>query len=147
MPNKNTDHEFRQFLSRGEAATLLGMLAAIFSLFLPWERHTMPASMMLPISAVYVHDISVTYSGINTTAHWPVMICGIGCSMMLLWTPNLKNRLTIGLGQGVLAGICLIMSFLHFAFLPGVILGCVGGILMTYGAVDRYSAAESGNIG
>lgn len=78
----------------------------------------------------------------STSAHWPIVICGVGCGILLLWTPNLKNRLTIGVGQGVMAATCLIVALARFSILPGLLMGLIGGALMTFGAVDRYTASE-----
>ncbi len=134
--------DLQRFLSRGEAATLIGMLAAIFSLFLPWESHVIPANMILPLPAVYSHPLSITYHGISTVIRWPITICSVGCGLMLLWTPDHSNRRLIGAGQGLMGAVCFLIALARFSMLSGVLVGLAGGALMIYGAVDRYTAAD-----
>ena len=132
------DPSFRRLLSRAEAATLIGMIVSVFSLFLTWER--VPLKQLAPVGAMFAIS-EVTHSGLGTSARWPVTVCAALCSLMLLWTSNRDNHLPVSVIQGACGLTVLVIALTHLSVLPGVLLALLGGGLLTYGAVERFLTA------
>ena len=127
---------FRRFLTRAETAILIGMVLCVFSLFLPWEQYkleTPPVPAMVTISPV------ITHKGFAMAAWLPMTLCAAFSSFLLIWTPDEKTRLPIALAQGACGLTCVILALTHAALLPGVLIGLIGGILLTFGAIDRFT--------
>jgi hypothetical protein len=131
----------RHFLTRAEMATLLGMLLVMSSLFFTWERQTFSPSQALPPNALFVSLTSLSRSGFGTSVRWPLTVCSILCALLLLWPPTPQNRLPMAVAQGACGIACLVIALSKLALLPGVLLGLIGGALLTFGAVDRFTYA------
>jgi hypothetical protein len=127
---------FRRFLTRAETAILIGMVLCVFSLFLPWEQYKLETPA---VPAIAVIQPVITRKGFATAAWLPMTLCAAFSSLLLLWTPDEKTRLMLALAQGACGLACVILALTHAALLPGVLVGLIGGILLTYGAVDRFT--------
>jgi len=144
----------RRHATRAEGATLLGMLLVIGSLFLAWERQK--AAQMVPLPGALYTDLSgmpkeVVVTGFQTAAHWPLTLGAILCGAALLWSPDEKTRLPLAFLQGVCGLLCFVIALRAFAQggfapLPGVIVALIGGGLLAFGAIDRFTASV-GNSG
>src|SRR5262249_51709238 len=116
----------RRLPTRSEAMTLLGMTAAIGSLFLPWDRLP-PETAAFPA----YYKGSPFLSGFQTTAHWPLTICAVVCGLALLWAPTANARLPLMFLQGLGGLLCLLIPLRQFvqsgfAPLPGVLVALIG---------------------
>jgi hypothetical protein len=136
------DTAFRRFLTRAETAILIGMVLCVFSLFLPWEQYKMePRSVPALVTVLPV----ITRNGFATSTWLPITLCAAFSSLLLMWTPDEKTRLPLALAQGACGLTCVILTLTHAALLPGVLIGLIGGILLTFGAVDRFTHAPQPN--
>jgi hypothetical protein len=93
----------------------------------------------LPGPAIVTILPVITRKGFATAAWLPMTLCAAFSSLLLMWTPDEKTRLPIALAQGACGLTCVILALTHAAPLPGVLIGLIGGILLTYGAVDRFA--------
>lgn len=142
-PNRRTRAAWRKLVTPAEAATILGMVTVIFSLFLTWERRSFSVAGALPIPAVYGSATAeVLLAGNGTTARWPMMICAFVSCGMLIWPVNARSRFSIAVVQGASSLACLIIPLTRLTLLPGVVLGLIGGGLLVAGAIDRVRAIE-----
>ena len=135
-----SDTAFRRLLTRAEAETLLGMLLVVCSLFLAWGREDLtPALRRLGLSgAVFAGGLNPTHSGFfYPSVCWPLLTGAILCGAALLWPPDGKTRLPVSVIQGACALACLLIALVHFALLPGALLGVLGAALLVLGALDR----------
>lgn len=131
---------YRRFLSRAELLTLFGMVLIFSSLFFAWERYSADAMQTAGLPALYkAKGLSITRTGFGTNAHWPLMICSVVSCLLLLWTPTPITRLPLALVQGACGLACLVIALTKLALLPGVLIGLIGGALLTWGALDRFS--------
>jgi hypothetical protein len=131
----------RRLPTRADAATLLGMVLAIGSLYLPWKPIPLPAEYAA-FPTLYKGPSVV--SGFQTYAHWPLTICAAGCGLSLLWRPTANTRLPLLFIQGLFGLICLLIPLSqwvqsNFAPLSGVLTAVGGGAILLFGAVDRYT--------
>ncbi|HZT40800.1 MAG TPA: hypothetical protein VFA07_01355 [Chthonomonadaceae bacterium] len=136
---------FRRLLTRAEAETLLGMLLVVCSLFLAWGRENLtPELKRLGLSgAVFAGGLSPTHSGFfYPSLCWPLLGGAILCGASLLWPPEGKTRVPVSAVHGACALACLLIALIHFALLPGALLGVLGAALLTLGAIDRYVHAN-----
>ena len=133
--NSPPSASFRRLLTRAEALTLLGMILCIFSLFLAWPVPLLPSS--LPVPAIV---ISMTRTGAGIPGvRWPVTACAILSGLMLAFPPTPASRIPMAVVQGLCGLVCFVIALTHFAIQPGVLIDLVGGALLTFGAVDRFS--------
>ena len=140
LPPKPT---LRRFLTRAEAAILMGMVAVISSLFLTWRvQKPELLSTAFPLGAVHIENLSVQHNGFGANCAAPLTLCAALCACTLMWDITPKNRLALSAAGGAGAFACVIIALTRFALLPGVILGLVGGGLLLFGVVDRYQRAE-----
>jgi hypothetical protein len=145
LPDQNSSDQpapLRRFLTRAEAATLIGMVLIVFSLFLTWERIPLPSGGVPPPGSALLVSGGLTRTGFATSARIPLTVCAVVCSLLLLWTPTARTRLPLAVVQGACGIACLVMALTRLALLPGVLVGLVGGALLTFGAIDRYTAFE-----
>ena len=133
----------RRFLTRAEAAILIGMVAVISSLFLTWRIQKPEALPTLPIGSVHIENLSVQHNGFDPALCGPLTICAALCACTLLWDITPKNRLALSSVGGAGAFACVIIALTRFALLPGVCMGLIGGGLLLFGIVDRYLRAET----
>jgi hypothetical protein len=125
---------FRRFLSRAEALTLLGMILCIVSLFLAWP---VPLEGKLPATPLV---ISLTRTGAYLPlVRWPVTAGAILSGLLLAFPPSRNNRMPMAALQGLGGLVCFVIALTHFAIQPGVLVDLLGGALITFGAVDRFS--------
>lgn len=133
----------RRFLTRSEAAILMGMVAVISSLFLTWRvQKPELSSAAFPLGAVHIENLSVQHNGFGANCAGPLTICAALCACTLLWEISPKNRLALSAVGGAGAFACVIIALTRFALLPGVCLGLIGGGLLLFGVLDRYLRAE-----
>lgn len=126
----------RQFMTRAELVTMVGMLLVVFSLFFAWER---PVVKMPPLPSMYM-DLKIRpRTGFASEARWPLILCALVCGTTLLWAPTEKLRLPLAVVQGACGLACLVIALTKLALLPGTLMGLLGGALLTYGAVDRFT--------
>jgi hypothetical protein len=156
MPRKTTpsaDSEtppsaaFRRFLTRGEAATLVGMLLVVFSIYLVWERYAMPANVMPLAGSMYMSPQGITRTGqaLPPLTRWMLVGCAVACGALLLSTPTARTRLPLAVVQGACALTCVIVPLAwlaRFALQSGILVALIGGLLLTFGALDRLSALK-----
>ena len=137
--DRSTDHEvaLRHFLNRAEAATLLGMILTVLSLFLVWKNE----SLSIPLPAIIVGKTTRTGLGL-TEVFWPLLLGSSLSSSLLLWTPDEKTRLPLLVAQLAFGLTCFVVTLAHFAPLPGVLTALVGSALLLFGAVERYRTAS-----
>ena len=143
--NPSVKKQPRRLPTRSETATLLGMVLAIGSLFLVWERVTPPKELAV-LPPLYANPVR---TGFQTNAHWPLTVCACICGLMLLWTPGQKSRLPLLFMQSLCGLLCLMIPLNQFresgfAPLPGVIVGLFGGALLLFGAMDRFTVPIQG---
>jgi len=133
----------RRFLTRAEAATLVGMLLVVFSLYLVWERHALPANMTPIAGSLFVSEgITRTGQTLPKAIRWTLLGCAVACGATLLWMPTPKTRLTLAVVQGVCGLTCFILTLawlVRFAIQPGILMALIGSALLIYGAIDRFS--------
>ena len=136
-PSSNS--KMKRFLSRAEAATLIGMALSVFSLFLTWR-------VTGPHGAAVTQDARVRFefleSGFQLGLHWILLAGAVLSSAGLLFVPNPKNRLPLVLIQVAGGLVCFLIGLRYLAPLPGVLLDLAGGALLVFGAVDRFSASQ-----
>ena len=140
LPPANRDSAFRRLLTRAEAETLLGMLLVVCSLFLAWGREDLtPELKRLGLSgAVFAGGLNPTHGGFfYPSVCWPLLGGALLCGVALLWSPEEKTRLPISAVHGACALACLLIALVHFALLPGALLGILGAALLVLGAIDR----------
>lgn len=121
-------------IGRMEALTLIGMVTAIGSLFLPWAR--VPVASVLPLGALYAQPL-VARSGFAVGVHWPLTLGALLCGACLLWTPDARNRAILTIAQIAGALTCLVLALTHFASLPGPLVALVAAALLSIGAAER----------
>src|SRR5580658_8004297 len=95
----------RRYPPRADVVTLAGMLAAIGSLYLGWERHEIPQHERMPIPGAYYTNMAhlpghYDVIGFHTTAHWPIAVFALGCASSLLFRVSAANRSALSLVQG-----------------------------------------------
>ena len=140
LPPKPT---LRRFLTRSEAAILLGMVAVISSLFLTWRvQKPEMLSAGFPL-ALHIENLSVQHNGFGANCAAPLTLCAALCACTLMWDITPKNRLALSAVGGSGAFTCVIIALTRFALLPGVVLGLIGAGLLLFGVVDRYQRAEA----
>ncbi len=133
------DSSMKRFLTRAEAVTLIGMALTVFSLFLVWRVSGLPGGVASPEA---IARFELRENGFNLGLHWILLFGGVLSSVGLLFQPNPKNRLPLACVQGAGGLICFLTALRYFAPLPGVLLGILGGAMLVFGAVDRFSAAQ-----
>ena len=133
----------RRFLTRSEAAVLIGMVAVISSLFLTWRVQKPEQLPTFPVGAVHMERLSVQHNGFGANCAGPLTICAALCACTLLWDLTPSNRLALSIVGGAGAFACVIIALTHFALLPGVGIGLIGGGLLLFGVVDRYLRAAT----
>ena len=136
-PAPRSTGEFKRLLTRAEALTLAGMLICIITLFLAW-----PAPLNLPagVSAALFKDIHQSRSGSAMPAvRWPLMVGAILSGLLLAFNPTKSAKLALAIVQGLCGLACFVTALTHFALLPGPLLAIVGGGMLTFGAMERYS--------
>jgi hypothetical protein len=134
-----TEIALRRFLNRPEAATLLGMILTVVSLFLVWESVKISDLPGVPASLPAEFVSQITHEGRSLPAiFWPLLISATLSSMTLLWTPNAQTRLPFFVIQLALGLTCFVISLSHFAPLPGIFVALTGSALLLFGAVDRF---------
>lgn len=122
----------RRFLNRAEAATLLGMILTVFSLFLVWKNE----AISVPLPAMFAGRTQRT--GLGMPVFWPLLLGASLSSTLLLWTPNERTRLPLLVAHLAFSLTCFVVTMANFALEPGVLMALVGSVLLIYGAVDRY---------
>ena len=126
----------RRLLTRAEAATLLGMILCILSLFLAWP---VPFGGMLVAPAI-VMDLTRTGAAIPEV-RWPVTGGAILAGLLLALSPALGSGTLwvtpLAFVQALCGLVCFIIALMHFGMLPGPLVELLGGALLTFGAVDR----------
>ena len=132
----------RRLLTRAEAATLAGMLLAVFSLLLVWER--IELRQVAPANALFANFKPAIHTGFHTGARNPILLGAFGSGALLLFSVTPHSRLPLLFAQGLCGLLVFVvalrwLSQANFAFLPGVVLGLLGGILLAFGAVDRLA--------
>jgi len=138
----------RRLPTRAETVTLLGMVLVIGSLFLPWERITVPPEVAL-FPTLYKGPSVIT--GFQTAAHWWLPFCAAGCGLSLLWSPTTTARLPLLFIQSLCGLICLLIPLTQwvtskFTLLSGVLMALGGGVCLLFGAVDRFTGPSQPNI-
>ncbi len=130
----------RAFLTRAETATLAGMVLTVFSLFLVWE-HLDVKTTPLPLPTLYaMPTIAITHRGFGTPARWPLTICAALGGALLLWPDSAaRARLPLALVQGACGLACVVIALTRLAPQPGPLIALLGGALLTFGAIDRYT--------
>ncbi|HZO90185.1 MAG TPA: hypothetical protein VFB38_17795 [Chthonomonadaceae bacterium] len=136
---------FRRFLTRGEAATLIGMLMVIFSLYLIWEYHAVEAGPLPAVSGLFAElkPIPRTGQALPKSIRWTLIGSALLCGALLLWPPNEKTRLPLAVLNGACGLACVIipLSWLaRFGLQPGIAVALLGGILLVFGALERLNA-------
>ena len=139
-PAKNSPPppSLRRFMSRSEAVTLGGMVVTVFSLFLTWRVIGPPDDALAQSSLLKLYTFE---SGFNLRLHWPLLGGAVLSSLALLWPLNEKNRLPLACLQCAGGLICFLIALRFLALQPGVLLGVLGGAMLIFGAVDRFSAS------
>jgi hypothetical protein len=128
----------RRFLNRAEAATLLGMVLTVASLFLVWKSVNPGELLQQPLPAEFLSH-NITNTGLSLPSiFWPLLLSATLSSATLLWTPTTQTRLPIFVVQLAFGLTCFIISLAHFALLPGIVVALAGSALLLFGAVDRY---------
>ncbi len=135
----------RRFLTRGEALTLVGMLFAVSSLFLVWKQVD-SGSLNIPVPAVFSDKIFVTQRGIDMIVRWPLLLCATGACATLLTPSTAQNRLTLLIMQLTFSIAVCVMALTHFALRPGIVVALIGGVLLIWGAIDRYNAGNNSPV-
>lgn len=136
LPEEHSAHSevvMRRFLSRAEAAILLGMILVVLSLFLVWKRE----SVSVPLPAVFAGTAVRTGLGLSMV-FWPLLLCSAVSSALLLWAPDDRTRSGFFVVQLACGLTCMVVTLVHMALLPGVLVALVGSGLLLFGAVDRY---------
>ena len=124
----------RRLLTRAEALTLLGMIMCIVSLFLAWPVALEGKLPMQPLV------ISLTRTGAAIKlVRWPITVAAILSGLLLAFPSSASNRIPMAVVQGLCGLVCFVIALTHFAIQPGVLVDLVGGALITFGAVDRFS--------
>ena len=137
LPPPRPTGEFKRFLTRAEALTLAGMLLCIISLFLAW-----PAPLTLPpgVPATLYKNVHLSRSGSAIVGvKWPLMIGAILSGLLLAFPVNKSTRMALATVQGLCGLACFVTALTHFAMLPGPLLAIIGGGMLTFGALERYS--------
>ena len=129
-----------RFITRAEAMTLLGMIVCVSSLFLAWPAKNNLVAAAAAAAAIHL-DLTLRGQSIPEV-RWPIFICAIACGATLLFSADAKSRTPIAVFQGLCGLVCFVTALTHFALLPGVIAGVIGGSLLTFGAIDRYNPAR-----
>ena len=134
--------------TRAEAAVLLGMTMSIVSLFLPWDRITVPQQIALFPT---LYNGPSVLSGFQNAVHWPLSVCGILCGLTLVWSPIAKARLPLLFTQTLCGLVCLLIPLRQFVQsgyqpLSGVLVALVGGALLLFGALDRATRNREGVV-
>ncbi len=132
----------RRFLTRAEAAILLGMVTVISSLFLTWKVQRPEQFPTFPVGAVHVESLTVQHNGFGAGCALPLTICAALCACTLLWDATARNRIALAAVGGAGAFACVIIALTRFALLPGVVVGLIGGVLLCLGVADRCLRAE-----
>src|SRR5581483_4023776 len=109
---------FRRFLTRGEAATLIGMLMVIFSLYLIWEYHAVEAGPLPAVSGLFA-ELK------------PIPRTGQALPKSIRWTL---------IGSGLVCVIIPLSWLARFGLQPGIAVALLGGILLVFGALERLNA-------
>ena len=130
----------RPLLTRAEAATLIGMILCIASLFLTWKRDPVSQSMLRSMPATLVHNVprDLPVSGFDLPLHWPLTVCAVFCGAGLLIAPRPSQRSRWVACQVTAAAVCLLLPLLRFALQPGVFTALLGGALTLFGALERF---------
>ncbi len=131
----------RRFMSRGEAAILLGMALTVFSLFFYWSRLSLPANV---VPGAMFMNLQTKRTGFASPVRWPLTLCATLCGAVLLWVPTERTRLPLAVVQAASGLACGILIVTHFEMLPGVFIALAGAALMVFGAMDRLNDANGG---
>lgn len=134
--NPETPPVERKFLSRSDALTLLGMALLAVSLFLVWKREPVP----IPpgAQAFFVTEQYLARRGFDLP-HWGWMLgCGVACNLFLLWDSTPRNRRALATLQGVAGLGALLFALLRFSEEIGAMVGLCGGVMLAWGALNRY---------
>ncbi len=144
----------RRYPPRADLLTLAGMLAAIGSLYLAWERHDIQQHERMPIPGAYYTNIEhqpghYDVIGFHTSAHWPMTIFALGCASALLFKVSTANRSALSLVQGACSLFVFVIA-LHwfqlsgFELLPGVLMALCAAFVLVYATLDRLSRTGDG---
>lgn len=143
--NKDTNAPMRRFLSRAEAAILIGMVIVVSSLFLEWRRQV-PDLGAFAAAALHIEKRSVSHNGFDVGVYAPLTVCSALCALTLLWEVTEQNRIALGVAAGAGGMACVVVALTRFALLPGMLLGLAGGILLLYGAIERVAPMSSSRL-
>ena len=64
--------------------------------------------------------------------------CGVVCNLLLLWNPTPQNRQMLAVLQGIAGLGALLLTLRYLSGEIGSILGLVAGLLLAWGALNRY---------
>jgi hypothetical protein len=119
--------------------TLIGMVLVVFSLFFTWQHIPLDVSK-LPPGAMLIEKGGVYRTGMSQPwLAYTLTLCAALCSLSWLMTPTRQTRLPLNVLQVACGLACFMIALTRFALLPGVLLGLIGGALLTLGAVDRFT--------
>jgi hypothetical protein len=135
----------RPFLTRAEAATLLGMTLCVASLFLVWRRDPVDPVMLrsLPAALIVNPPPDFPVRGFDLPLHWPLTVCAVFCGAGLLVQPRPWRRSRWAVSQITAAAICLFLPILRFALQPGILVALLGGGLVVFGALERFGIGQT----
>jgi hypothetical protein len=143
VPQTPFEHApMRRFLSRSEAAILIGMVMVVSSLFLEWRRQV-PDLGAFAATALHIEKLSVSHNGFGAGVATPLTVCAVLCALTLLWEVTEQNRIALGVAAGAGGLACVVVALTRFALLPGMLLGLTGGALLLFGAIDRSACTPS----
>lgn len=121
----------------------------VFSIYLVWERHVLPRNMIPLAGNMYLSE-AITRTGqalLPPVTRWLLLGCAVACTTLLLWIPTAKTRLALAVVNGACALACVLIALtwlMRSGLQPGIVMALVGGMLLTFGALDRLSALEPG---
>ena len=134
----------RPILTRADAATLVGMVLCVASLFLVWKRQPVDTSLLRTYPPTLIRNVPPDFpvTGFGLPLHWPLTLCAVLCGAGLLITPKPAHRSRWAAIQITSAAVCLLLPVLRFAAQPGVITALLGGGLTLFGALERFGIGE-----